>query len=126
MISAAGVEQSLTEFAYDLDNNALPPIKTTKINFLMGLLRSGHTYVSEGFKNEHEAMIAEMARRSAQKRKSLIKEKFAVWEANLSDEERRVIESKLPTHLMVRHRANGISDAEVRNWLFEYYFAQAK
>jgi len=64
VISATDVEQSLIEFSHDFDNNALPPIKTTKINFLMGLLRAGHTYVSEGFKNEQEAMILEMARTS--------------------------------------------------------------
>jgi YVTN family beta-propeller protein len=63
-ISAADVEQSLIEFSYDLDNNALPSIKTTKINFLMGLLWKGQSYVSEGFKSEQELMISEMAKES--------------------------------------------------------------
>jgi hypothetical protein len=121
VISAVDVEQSLIEFNYDLENNALPPIKTTKINFLMGLLRAGHAYVSEGFKNEQDAMITEMAKRAEAKRKNRIEEKFGAWEAGLSDEERKEIENKLPTHLMVLHRAHGVSNAEVRNWLFNYY-----
>ncbi len=66
-ISAADVEQSLIEFNHDLDNNALPSIKTTKINFLMGLLWKGQSYVSEGFRNERDTMIAEMARNEHQK-----------------------------------------------------------
>jgi hypothetical protein len=121
VISAADVEQSLIEFSYDLDNNALPPIKTNKINFLMGLLRAGHSYVSEGFKNEQEAIISEMARRAEDKRKKLLEAKFLAWEAELSDEERREVEKKLPTHLMVLNRSHGISNTEVRNWLFNYY-----
>jgi hypothetical protein len=124
-ISAATVEQSLIEFSYDLDNNGLPPIKTTKINFLMGLLRSGHSYVSEGFKNEQEATIAEMVRRSAAKRENAVKAKFGAWEASLSDEGRRQIENSMPTHLMVLHRAHGISNPEVRDWLLNYYLQLA-
>jgi predicted transcriptional regulator len=120
-ISATDVEQSLIEFSYDLDNNALPPIKTNKINFLMGLLRAGHSYVSEGFKNEQDAMIAEMARRAEDKRKNLLEAKFAAWEAALNDEERKEIVNKLPTHLTVLHRTYGVSNVEVRSWLFNYY-----
>jgi len=121
VISAADVEQSLIEFSYDLDNNALPSIKTTKINFLMGLLWKGQSYVSEGFKNEHEAMIAEMARRAAEKRENLMKAKFEAWEAGLGDDERKVIESKLPTHLTVLHRTYGVSNTEVKKWYFDYF-----
>jgi hypothetical protein len=126
VISAADVEQSLIEFNHDLNNNVLPTIKTGKINFLMGLLRSGHSYVSEGFKNEQDATIAEMARRAAVKRESLIKAKFEAWEAALSDEDRKELEKKLPTHLMVVHHAHGMSNAEVRNWLFNYYLQITK
>jgi len=120
-ISASMAEQSLIEFSYDSDNNALPAIKTNKINFLMGLLRLGHAYVSGGFKNEQEAAISEMARRAEDKRKKLLEEKFTSWEANLSDEEIKEIEIRLPVSLMVLYRAHGISNTEVRNWLFNYY-----
>lgn len=68
-ISASDVEQSLIQFNYDLENNALPFIETNKINFLMGLFRSGSTYVSEGFKNEQEPMIEKMARRASRQQK---------------------------------------------------------
>ena len=121
VISAAEVEQSLIEFSHDLDNNALPKMRSSKLNFLMGLLRSGHSYVSEGFKNEQDAAISEMARRAEAKRESALKAKFEAWEAGLSDEERKEVEDKLPTHLMVLHRTYGISNAEVRGWLFNYY-----
>lgn len=121
VVSATEVEQSLIEFSYDMQNSSLPPIKTNKINFLMGLLRSGHSYVSEGFKNEHEAMIEEMARRSEAKRKKRLEAKFETWIENLTDDQKRDIENKLPTHLMVLQRAYGFDNPEIRNWCFEYF-----
>lgn len=121
VISAMDAEQSLIEFNYDLTNNTLPVIKTGKINFLMGLLRSGHSYVSEGYKNEQEAMISEMAHRAEEKRKKLLEDKFVVWEASLSDEERKKIEDKIPLTLRVVLRAHGVSNLEVKNWLFNHY-----
>ena len=123
-ITATDVEQSLIEFSYDIDNNALPIIKTTKINFLMGLLRSGNTYISEGFKNEQEAMIAEMAKRSADKRKRLSEEKFEAWMDNQNEEDRKIWESIIPNHLKVRLQAYGMDDKEVKSWLFDYYLSQ--
>jgi predicted transcriptional regulator len=121
VISAIDVEQSLIEFSYDLDNNTLPPIKTNKTNFLMGLFRAGHLYVSEGFKNEQEAIISEMAKRAEGKRKKRLEEKFLAWEASLTDEIKKEIEHKLPTQLMVLHRAHGINNTEVKNWFFSYF-----
>jgi hypothetical protein len=126
VVSADEVEQSLIEFSYDLDNNLLPSIKTTKINFLMGLLRSGHTYISERFKNEQEAMIAEMARRAEGKRKKLLEEKFLAWEASLNDDDRKFILSKLPTSLMVLEKTYGISNDQVKNWYLDYFIQNAK
>jgi hypothetical protein len=126
IISAVDVEQSLIEFSYDFDNNTLPPIKTSKINFLMGLLRSGHSYVSESFKSEQETMILEMAKRAEGKRKSLLEANFIAWEINLSEEEKIDIIKKLPTHLMVLHRIHGINNPEVKNWLFSYYLSKEK
>jgi hypothetical protein len=121
VISAADVEQSLIEFNYDLTNNTLPIIKTGKINFLMGLLRSGHSYVSEGFKNEQEAAISEMAKRAEGKRKKLLEEKFIAWEESLNEEQRRQIETKLPTSFMILYRAHGIENPEVKKWLFDHF-----
>jgi hypothetical protein len=120
-ISAIDVEQSLMEFSYDLDNNALPSIKTGKINFLMGLLRSGHLYVSEGYKNEQESMIAEMARRAAVKRESLLNQKFEAWAGELSNEERKSVLDKLPTSLLVLEKTYGLSHQEIKKWYFDYY-----
>jgi hypothetical protein len=121
IISAADVEQSLIEFNYDFINNSLPVIKTGNINFLMGLLRSGHSYVSEGFKNEQEAMISAMAKRAEDKRRKLLEDKFVVWEEELNEEERKAIENKIPMKLKVLHHAHGISNLEVKEWLFNYY-----
>jgi len=120
-ILAADVEQSLIEFSCDYDNNALPPIKTSKINFLMGLLRAGHTYVSEAYKNEQQAAIKEMARRANEKRESLLKSKFEAWEALLNDEQRKNIETEMPTNVIVLNRVHGVSNPDVRNWMFNYY-----
>ncbi len=120
-ISASEVEQSLIEFSYDIDNNKLPPIKTSKINFLMGLLRSGHSYTSEGFKNEQDALILEMASRAEAKRKNLLEAKFVMWESNLDQEERKKIENKLSIPLMVLYRTYGLDNAEVKNCFFNYY-----
>ena len=121
VISAADVEQSLIEFNHDLTNNMLPAIKTGKMNFLMGLLRSGHSYISEDFKNEQEELISEMARRAEGKRKKLLEDKFAVWEASLDERERKNIEDKIPLHLKVMFKAHGINNLEIKNWLFNYY-----
>jgi predicted transcriptional regulator len=120
-ISPAEVEQSLIEFSYDIDNNKLPPIKTSKINFLMGLLRSGHSYTSEGFKNEQDALVLEMASRAETKRKNLLEAKFVMWESNLDQEERKKIESKLSVPLMVLYRTYGLDNTEVKNHFFNYY-----
>lgn len=122
VISAMEVAQSLIEFNHDLDNNALPQkMNTGKLNFLMGILRKGQSYVSEGYKNEEEAIISEMARRAEDKRKKLIEDKFVAWEASLSDEERKKIEDKIPLNLRVLFRVHGLSNLEVKNWLFNYY-----
>lgn len=120
-ISAADVEQSLIEFCYDLDNNALPPIKTTKINFLMGCLRAGSPYVSEGFKNEQEATISEMARRLDAKRKKRMEDEFVVWVDGLSEDEMKKILQKMPTTLVILYRTYGISNNEVRAWFISYF-----
>jgi predicted transcriptional regulator len=121
VISAAEVEQSLVEFNYDFENNVLPIIKTGKINFLMGLLRSGHLYVSEGFKSEQEAIISEMARRAEARRKKLLEDKFLAWVADLSDSTKKEILVKLPTSLMVLEKSYGISNKEVKSWYFNYF-----
>lgn len=121
VISAADVEQSLIEFHHDLTNNMLPAIKTGKINFLMGLLRSGHSYISEDFKSEQEALISEMADRAENKRKKILEDKFILWEASLSDEERKSVENKVPLHLRVMFQAHGIANLEIKGWLFNYY-----
>jgi len=121
VITPAQVEQSLIEFAYDIENNSLPLIKTNKINFLMGLFRSGHSYVSEGFKNEQDVTILEMARRSEAKRKTILEAKFEAWVECLNDEQKQEIEKQLPTYLIVLYRAHGVSNADVRTWLFNYY-----
>lgn len=121
VISAMDVEQSLIEFNHDLDNNAPPQMNKSKLNFLMGILRKGQCYVSETYRNEEEAIILDMAKRKEEKRKKLLEEKFVVWEGSLNDEERKMIENKFPLPLRVMLRAHGISNSEVKNWLFNYY-----
>lgn len=125
-ISAIEVEQSLVEFSLDLDNNALPQIKTNKLNFLMGLLRAGQSYVSEGYRNEQEAIISEMARRAEDRRKKLLDEKFLSWEAALNDEERKDLVRKIPTGLRALYFAHGISNPDIKNWLFNYFIQNVK
>lgn len=121
VISAMDVEQSLIEFYFDLENNSLPLIKGGKVGFLMGLFRKGVKYTSEAYLNEQEAVISEMARRSRVKRENALQAKFEAWEASLNGEERKEIERKLPTQLMVLNHAHGISNVEVRNWFFNHY-----
>jgi predicted transcriptional regulator/gas vesicle protein len=121
VISATDVEKSLIEFNYDVENGTLPPIKTNKINFLMGLLRGGHTYVSETYRNEQEATIFEMARRAEDKRKSLLEAKFMAWEANIGEAEKKEIENKIPVSLTILYRTHGSSNVEVKNWLIGYF-----
>ena len=87
----------------------------------MGLLRSGQSYVSEGYRNEQEAMISEMANRAADKRKKLLEDKFGAWEGELNNEERKEIENKIPLNLRVLFRVHGISNLEIKSWLFNYY-----
>ena len=125
-ISAIEVEQSLVEFSHDLDNNALPQIKTNKLNFLIGLLRAGQSYVSEGYRNEQEAIISEMARRAEDRRKKLLDEKFLSWEAALSDEERKDLGRKIPTGLRALYLAHSISNPDIKNWLFNYFIQNIK
>jgi len=45
------------------------------------------------------------------------------WEASLSEEEKNEVVKKFPTHLMVLYRTHGISNAEIKNWLFNYYLS---
>ena len=124
VISAQDVEQSLIQFAYDLENDKLPPIKTSKLNFLMGLLRSGSKYVSEGYRNQQDAMILEMARRGRAKQESLLNAQYEAWAAALTDEQKINVENKMPTHLIVLYRTYGVNNAEIRKWLFDYYLAE--
>ena len=121
VISAIDVEQSLLEFNHDLDNNALPKMNTGKINFLMGILRKGQSYVSDSYRNDEEALISEMADRAENKRKKILEDKFILWEASLSDEERKSVENKVPLHLRVMFQAHGIANLEIKGWLFNYY-----
>jgi hypothetical protein len=123
VISANEVEQSLIEFCFDFDNNSLPKIKTSKINFLMGLLRSGHSYVSEEYKSEQEQLITEMAKRLKEKQKSFVKAEFITWEAGLTKEEKEALMEKFPLHLVVLYRAHGINNLEVERWLLNYYLS---
>jgi hypothetical protein len=121
IISAVEVEQSLLEFNHDLDNNALPQMNKGKLNFLMGILRKGQPYISDSYRNEEEAIISEMATRAESRRKKILEDKFVVWETSLNDEERKKIEDKIPLPLRVMLRAHGVSNLEVKNWLFNYY-----
>ncbi len=123
-ISAADVEQSLVEFSYDFDNNALPPIKTNKINFLMGLLRGGHAYVSANYRNQHEQAVKLMAERAIQRKKAQLEEKFVAWESELSQQERQQIVSTMSTNLTVLYNTYGLNNSEVKNWFVTYYQKQ--
>lgn len=120
-ISASEVEQSLIEFNYDIENNTLPHIKTNKINFLMGLLRNGSSYISENYRNEQEKIIKLMADRAAQKGKAQMEEKFIAWEYELKNDQREEIIRKMPTHLIIQYKTNGLNQKEVKKWLIDYY-----
>jgi hypothetical protein len=121
VISAFDVEQSLIEFNYDFENNALPRIKTNKINFLMGLLRAGHSYISETYRNEQEQMITLMAERVAQKKKTQLEEKFVVWESQLSNNDRKTVVSSMSPSLMVLYQAHGLANTDVKKHFFDYF-----
>lgn len=120
-VSASNVEQSLIEFNYDFENNALPHIKTNKVNFLMGLLRGGNAYISEHYRTEQEKAIKLMAERAAQKEKTQVEEKFMAWEYQLSIIELEEILKKMPNYLTVLYKAHGTKQNDVKKWLMDYY-----
>lgn len=122
-LSASLVEQSLIEFNYDHENNALPRINSSNLNFLMGLLRNGNAYVSQSYRDEQQTILAEMARRAEHKHKKLLEERFWAWEGNLSEEDRATIMAKLPCHLLVLHRAYGVKHDDVKKWFFDYFMS---
>jgi hypothetical protein len=121
VITPLQVEESLIQFKYDLDNGALPKIKTSSLNFFMGLLRGGNSYVSEGHRSTQKALTEEMARRAKAKEKSLSEAKFIVWISALTDDEKNALEKKLPTSYIAIFRSHGIQNQEVKEWLFNYY-----
>lgn len=124
-ISAADVEQSLIEFNYDLENNALPTIRSSKIHLLMGLFRKGQVYISEGYRKEEEAAIKLMAERSAAKKRAQLDEKFAAWEASLTEEQQNQIVEKMPNHLVVLFNTYGTLNEQVRNWFFKIFMTKS-
>lgn len=115
------VEQSLYEFKFDFENNSLPPIKTGNINFLMGLFRKGVAYTSDGYRNEEEALIVEMANKAKEKRKKLIESKFLLWENSLTQEMRKKLMDQVPIHLRVIFDTAGINDPTIKSWLMDYF-----
>lgn len=121
VISAFHVEQSLMEFNHDFEANTLPPIRTGKINLLMGLFRRGECYVSETYRSEQDQILKLMAERAQKRNKQILEEKFIVWETSLSEEERKNILEKIPTHLMALFKTYGITNSEVKGWLFNYF-----
>jgi hypothetical protein len=62
-----------------------------------------------------------MAKRAEYKRKKILEESFVVWFETLSNEEIKEIEKQLPLSLMVSYNTNNFGNADVRNWLFNYY-----
>jgi predicted transcriptional regulator len=120
-ISAIQVQQSLMEFNHDLENDNLPPIKTNKLNFLMGLLRTGHCYISESYRNEQEKTIKLMAERIEKRKRAILEEKFILWEDALSKQEKQDILNKtLPRHLKIEYQSYGMTDS-IKRVLFGYY-----
>lgn len=118
------VEQCLIEYDFDIDHDALPKTKrTSHINFILGILRRGGVYTSEAFRNEQEAIFAEIARRAEEKRKVLLEEKFSAWESALSREDRNQL---LPSHLIYPYETYGLANDEVRTWLFNYFMNKAQ
>lgn len=116
------IEQSLIEFHYDYENDSLPKnIKTSKINFLMGLLRRGSLYISEGYRTEQQRIDAEMAQRAKERNRRVMEEKFIAWEAALNDEDRKILENDIPVSLLSFYRTSGISSPEVKDFMFNYF-----
>lgn len=123
-LSADQVQQSLIEFNYDVENNALPKIKTDKLNFLMGIFRKGSIYSSVGFTEAQDKAIIEMATRTKAKQEKLLESKFILWESSLNEDERKtIIENILPSHLLVLYLTHGSSNSKVKKWLFDKYSA---
>jgi hypothetical protein len=121
VITALDVEQSLLEFNYDLENNSLPVIKTNKLNFLIGLLRTGNCYISENYRNEQEQAIKLMAERTKKKKQMLLEEKFVTWEASLSTEAMaKILHNILPRHLINEYKSEGMT-SQIKRILFSYY-----
>ena len=120
-ISATDVEQSLIEFSYDLDNNQLQPIKTSKLNFLMGILRTGNSYISESYRNEQEKTIKLMAERVEKRKQAVLEGNFILWEDALSQEEKEgILQKILPRHLIMEYQSHGIT-SQIKRVLLGYY-----
>lgn len=117
------VEQSLIEFTFDFENGSLPKnIRTSNINFLMGLLRRGTPYVSESYRTEQERIDAEMAKRATERKKQIMEERFMAWESSLTVEDRKKIEQEVPPGLRSFYLTEGISSPLVREFMFKYFY----
>lgn len=78
------------------------------------------------YKSEQEAIISEMARRSALKRENSFKEKFEAWETKLSDEERTKVCATFPPVLMVLEKTYGFSHPDVRDCYHTFFVKNVK
>lgn len=125
-LSPLQVQQSLVHFLYDFENKLLPKIKTTPINFLMGLLMKGNPYVSEGIITYEEQIINEMARRYKGKEKKRLYDELLAWESTLNDEQKKIIDSQMTPHLKILYRSHGILNDDVQKWLLDYFLENNK
>jgi hypothetical protein len=124
MIPATDVEQSLIEFNYDLENNTLPFIKTGKVNFLMGLLRKGQVYVSQGYQDVIHQTAAEMKARYEQRQLEQYKITVLTWFDELDESGKKALEKALPIYLRIKLNTTGVLDEQVLVWLKENYANQ--
>lgn len=123
-LSPLDVEDSLIHFAYDNTHSYLPKILTSKINFLMGLLRRGQKYTSEKYYNEQEKIIQEMAQREQARKRKLEEDRFTVWLANLNDDDEKLLLKPMPANLISAfntYKNHNRLDMTLKDWLMGYF-----
>lgn len=120
-LTASQAEDSLAHFCYDYENGFLRKDIRSKISWLMKTLRNGGEYVSDKYNDLLEAESRANAERVLKRKNDRLQNNFIIWEDSLTAEQRKEIENKLPTHVLISYQAHGIDHPEVKKWYFDYY-----
>jgi predicted transcriptional regulator len=119
VISSQDVEDSLAQYKYDYDSGSLP--RSANLNFLMGIMRKGGCYISEGYRTQEQQLVYLMKERADIKRKMLLEENLVTWEAMLNDTDKQTVIQAMPPHITIAYKAHGLNNQDAKRWLMDYY-----